>query len=58
MIFIDFIDIYHKEHAYMVFMDLQKGYYRLFKHIGVDVLQEVMELSEMWRTSWVISWGS
>ena len=51
MIFIDFIDIYHKEHAYMVFMDLQKGYYRLFKHIGVDVLQEVMELSEMWSTS-------
>ena len=52
MIFIDFIDIYHeKEHAYMVFIDLQKGYYRLFKHIGVDVLQEVMELSEMWSTS-------
>ena len=35
----------------MVFIDLQKVYYRLFKHIGVDVLQEVMELSETWSTS-------
>ena len=32
----------------MVFIDLQKVYYRLFKHIGVDVLQKRGVLVELY----------